>query len=116
MKILINKLILFGKHGVYEQEKEKGQEFEISLKIKLSKNKNNNDSIESTLDYSETIKQVTEIFNGKRYNLIESMAKDICNHILNNDKVKRVWISIKKTKPPINIKLGSVEVQYRLKK
>ena len=115
MKILINKLILFGYHGVYDEEINKGQDFEISLEMKLE-NEINNDLIENTVDYSKIIEEVTEIFNNKRYNLLETLAKDICSRISLHDQVRRVLISIKKIKPPINATIESVEVQHQMKK
>ena len=36
MKVKINRIKLFGYHGVYEQEKTNGQEFHISVEIKIS--------------------------------------------------------------------------------
>ena len=47
MKIKINKLQLFGYHGVYDEEKKNGQDFEISLSVKLKKIKSYNDQIEN---------------------------------------------------------------------
>ena len=115
MKIRINKIKLFGYHGVYEIEKEEGQNFVISIEIKIA-DTDYKDKIENTVDYTGIAGIVKDVFNAKRYSLIETLSVDISNKIMENSDIKSTKISIKKTSPPIDIDLDSVEVEYRSKR
>ncbi len=115
MKIRINKIKLFGYHGVYKIEKEKGQNFIISVEIKIV-DTDYKDKIENTVDYMGIVDIVKDVFSAKRYNLIETLSVDISNKIMENSDIKSTRISIKKTSPPINMDLDSVEVEYRNKR
>ena len=113
MKIKINKIKLFGYHGLYEIEKKKGQEFVISAEIELMNKNNYKDDIDSTVDYTDIIHKIKNVFNSNRYSLIEILSIDISNKIMENQAIKSVIISIKKISPPIDIDLESVEVEHR---
>ena len=81
MKIRINKIKLFGYHGVYKIEKEKGQNFIISVEIKIV-DTDYKDKIENTVDYMGIVDIVKDVFSAKRYNLIETLSVDISNKII----------------------------------
>ena len=116
MKIKINKIKLFGYHGLYEIEKKKGQEFMISAEIGLMNKNNYRDDIENTVDYTNIIDKIKNVFNANRYSLIETLSIDISNKIMEDQAIKSVIISIKKTSPPIDVDLESVEVEHRNKR
>lgn len=111
MKIKINKLKLFGYHGVYDEEKKNGQEFSISIIVTQGK-KPENDNISNAIDYSLLINNVKEIFESKRYNLIESLAVDISKKIMLDKRILSTLVSVKKENPPIDAEIDSVEVLY----
>ena len=113
MKIKINAIKLFGYHGLYDIEKENGQNFIIDIVVETSYQDKCHDSIENTIDYVEITNQVKATFNKNRYNLIEALAVDISGAIMKNKKVEATRVSIKKTSPPIELDLESVEVEYR---
>ena len=110
MRINLNNISLFGYHGLYEKEINDGQDFKIDISIKLRKRKNITDDIEDSVDYANIATIVEMVFNKRRYNLIESLASDIADEVLLNSMIKSVIISIKKTNPPIDIDVESVEV------
>ena len=116
MKIKLNKIKLFGYHGVYEKEISDGQEFLISISLKVSNKYARSDELDQTIDYSEILKKIKMIFNQKRYNLIESLAKDISREILSDKRIKSVLISIKKPNAPLDIELESTEVVLKEKR
>jgi len=109
MKIKINKLKLFGYHGVYDEEKKDGQDFQISLTITL-KSKPVDDDIRSAVDYSLIVEDVKETFESKRYNLIESLAMDISDRLMLDQRIKSVSVSVEKINPPIDAELNSIQV------
>jgi dihydroneopterin aldolase len=110
MKIKINYRILFGHHGVYEEEKKNGQNFEISLSCKLSGH-SSEDSIDQTVDYSAVMNTARDVFNKKNYNLIESLADDISSRVLLDfEMLTKVTVSIKKPNAPIDYNLNRLKV------
>ena len=113
MKIKLNRIKLFGYHGLYEIEKEEGQEFIISTNIELMNRSNYKDDIDNTTDYVDIIDKIKNVFNASRYNLMETLLIDISNRIMEDEEIKSVIISIKKTSPPTNVDLDSVEIEYR---
>ena len=114
MKVKINRIKLFGYHGVYEEEKANGQEFHISVEMKI--NSKYSDDITSTVDYSVIIQNIKEVFNKKRYNLIESLAIAISDKIMKDSRIKSTIISVKKPTPPIDADIDSVEGVYKGKR
>ena len=116
MKININKIKLFGYHGVYEKEKKEGQNFEISISVKLEKLKKIKDEIDCTVDYTEIIDKAITIFNSKRYNLMESLLSDMLHEILSINNIRYASASIRKTNPPVNCELESIEVKQKRKR
>ncbi len=105
MKIKLDKIKLFGYHGVYESENDNGQFFNISITLKLDIDlKTINDDIKNTLDYSQLYKIVKNQFYKTKYNLLESLIVNIKDSILNSDQfstnkytIKNLKVSISKT-------------------
>ena len=115
MKIKINKLQLFGHHGIYDKEKSDGQDFEIDISAKVSRPKARNDKLESTVDYTEIMSKAVSVFNSKRYNLLETLIDDMFLAILSDKHIKSAEISIKKINPPIDLKFESIEIKDKRK-
>ena len=61
MKIKLNKIKLFGYHGVYEKETSDGQEFLISVSLKVSNKYACSDELDQTIDYSKILKKIKKL-------------------------------------------------------
>ena len=109
MKIKINKLSLFGYHGLLDKEKNEGQDFIVNISAEI-KNYPEMDYTEEYTDYRRIMEKIVQVFNSKRYNLIETLANDIANKILSDKNIRFVEISIQKPNAPINHTFESVEV------
>ena len=112
MKIKINKMKLFGYHGLYDVEKENGQNFVVNIVVESASQDKCGDNIEDMIDYVKIAEQAKVIFYQSRYNLIETLAIDITEQIMKNSKVDSVTVSIKKVSPPIDLDIESIEVEY----
>ncbi|MBI45804.1 MAG: dihydroneopterin aldolase [Candidatus Marinimicrobia bacterium] len=115
-KIKISNLEIFGFHGVYHHEKEKGQYFYLDIDYSLKKNIDLiNDSIDNTVDYIEFISTIIDLFNKKRYSLIEVLAKDIVQKIVSIYDVGYIKLVIRKKiiLDNNNIDFISVEVEKK---
>ena len=115
MKIKVNKLRLFGHHGIYDKEKNDGQDFEINITVKIKRPKTKNDELESTVDYTEIMNKVVSVFNSRRYNLLEALMDDMLLAILSDNHIKTAEISIKKINPPIDLEFESIEIKDKRK-
>ena len=114
-KVKLKSIKLYGRHGVLEEEKEKGQDFLIDIKFTFNKS-NDTDEIEDTVDYSRVYSVAKNIFEAKRYNLLETLVKDIANKIMAEmPKISTVKVSASKEKPPIGGDIAQVSVSIKEK-
>ena len=105
MKYIIEDIKLFGYHGVYEEEKLNGQYFYIKLSYSVNDlDVFMNDTIEDVVDYISIKNVIKEVFESNRYNLLETLIKNISVSIKDNfSEVSNIKISISK-----KIKDGSI--------
>lgn len=109
-KVQINKIELFGYHGVLEDEKENGQNFVIDITYTFNKT-DISDDISSTVDYSKICDIAKESFFIKNYDLLENLSHDIASSILNSyESIEEVILTVTKSNPPMNTPASSVSV------
>lgn len=114
-EIRINNAKFYAYHGVLDYEKQYGNEFEVDIEMKcdLSLLKNS-DELTNTVDYLSVYNFVKNIFNEKKYNLIETLSQNVCSGILENfPEVKSVRVKIRKPNAPLGI-IDSVEIINKL--
>jgi len=98
-KVFLEKLILFGKHGVSEQERANSQEFILDVSAEVDTEKAaSSDNIADTANYKDFLEIAREIIEGPSKHLLETLAEDIAKKILENNKVKNISVSIRKPK------------------
>jgi dihydroneopterin aldolase len=85
-----------GIHGHYEHEWSKEQEFDVSLRVGFeSRTAGETDQLTDTIDYDHLKQIIVDGFAEKRF-LIEKLAEDIANKILEDQRAKEVSITIRK--------------------
>jgi len=110
--IRIINLKIPGRHGVYEFEKEKDGLFELDVDLFLDlKSAGKSDDLSKTVNYGEVVEIITEVFNSKDRNLIESVAEDISRELLSKYTINKVIIRIRKPHAPISANFDTVEVE-----
>lgn len=110
-KIKINNIQLFGYHGHGETEKSSGQLFEIDIEVSPVYDTPISDKLDNTVDYTLLYEEVTTIFSERRYNLIEYLANEISNTIINKFNVNTCKVVIRKPNAPIKGDFDSVEIE-----
>ena len=110
MKICINKLRLFGYHGLKKIEKESGQYFDISIDL-ISSNSLNDDKI-PVIDYEEVMIDTENVFSKKRYNLLESLIYDLDKKFKSKYSLSHLKIKITKPSAPLKYDCESVGVEH----
>jgi len=102
---------------VREHEKKDGQIFLFNIIIYIGDaDFAESDKLESTLSYSDVIKEIRRINNNERFDLLETFCQVLAASIARMSKlVKGVDVRIEKPSPPIDEELDSVGAQYYLK-
>ena len=112
--IRIINLKIPARHGVYDFEKEKDGLFELDAELFLDlKSAGKSDDLLETVNYGEAIGIITDVFNAKDRNLIESVAEDISRELLSKYALSRVIIRIRKPHAPILANFDTVEVELK---
>lgn len=109
----LERVILYGKHGVYSEENKLGQRFIISVEIHLDLSAaGQTDRLEQTINYSEVYSILKKIVQGEPRALIETVAEHIAKALLDAyDKIIAVKISVTKPHPPVDIHFDGVTVE-----
>ena len=110
---VLNKIKLFGHHGVYKREQSDGQYFYISIKYSVDDKDIKNDNIDEIIDYSNIIDDIKYIFYKKRFNLIENLILHIKKNLKSKYPKINFIIKISKANPKYNIPIDSVDVEHR---
>lgn len=112
-RIKLERLRLFGHHGVFEEERILGAEFEVSLQLKVKAPKEIVTSLHETVNYAEVYKLVKERFDIPTP-LLETLAQQIAAAVQTAfPQAKKIRLQISKLHPPIAGFAGSVSVEYR---
>jgi dihydroneopterin aldolase len=83
-----------GRHGVEDRERESEQPFLYDIELALPEP--SADDVEHTADYREVAALVREVSEGRRFNLIESLAAAVADAILERFPAERVRVRVRK--------------------
>tara|TARA_Y100000996_G_C22063126_1_gene454137 strand:- start:10 stop:372 length:363 start_codon:yes stop_codon:yes gene_type:complete len=111
-KYKIKNIKIFGNHGLYKEEIELGQNFYISLCFSSFYLDIDQDNIKNNIDYVDVIKKVNDIFNSKRYNLLETLSYDMHKELIKDFNFNHLQVSIKKKNPKIENSVKYISVTY----
>lgn len=102
--IELKDLAFYAYHGVLEEEAKLGQRFRVDVSIRLIDGLEfAEDTPECTVNYVDVYATVKEIFEGKRYKLIERAAEAIAIAVLERfDRVLEVTLKVKKPAVPVD--------------
>ncbi|WP_127818931.1 dihydroneopterin aldolase [Microbacterium sp. CPCC 204701] len=110
-EIALTGLRVFGRHGVYEQERRVGQDFVIDLVLRLdTRAAAASDDVADTVHYGELAEQVAQIVGGDPVDLLETLADRVARHVLADDRVGSVRVTVHKPDAPIPLAFADVAV------
>ncbi|MGN0336149.1 MAG: 2-amino-4-hydroxy-6-hydroxymethyldihydropteridine diphosphokinase [Lachnospiraceae bacterium] len=112
-KIKIEKLTVFGNHGVYPEENVLGQKFLVSLVMHTDTRKAGmNDDLECSINYGDVSRYVKQFFEENTFKLIERVAEKLAESLLlRYSLLEKVDVKIEKPWAPIAIPVESVGVE-----
>ena len=77
-RILLEGMVIYGRHGTLPAERELGQPFVVDVELRLDlRPAGLSDDLEKTVDYGEVHRRVREIIEGPPAGLTETVAERI---------------------------------------
>ncbi|MBP2653136.1 MAG: dihydroneopterin aldolase [Firmicutes bacterium] len=109
--ILLQNMMFYGYHGVYEYEREQGQRFYVDVELSLNFGKAvTSDDLEDTLDYVSVYQQVKSIMETRRFKLLEALAENIAQTLLSGNVVQ-VTVRVRKPAVPLPGQLDFIQIE-----
>jgi len=111
--IKLERIQLFGNHGVFAEENKLGQRFYVSLEMKLDlRAAGKNDDLAETVNYAEAYELVKRAVEGEPFKLIEALAETLATRLLDAyAKIHEVTVRVVKPHPPFDIVFDGVTVE-----
>lgn len=109
-RVIIERIVCYGYHGVLLEEQSLGQEFQVSLELGVDLSNHREDRIESVADYRSAVSIVEEVMYGQPCQLLETLAARIADKLLGIDGIIEVTVEVRKPNPPIPGVQGGVSV------
>ncbi|WP_436637678.1 dihydroneopterin aldolase [Microbaculum sp. FT89] len=102
-RIFFRGIVLFGRHGLFEEEERLGQRFEIDLDCQVDLSRpGRSDHFGDTIDYGRVYETVRAIVEDERFKLIEALAERIADSLLASfEQLEAVRVEIRKPSAPI---------------
>lgn len=112
-RIRVEKIRVFGRHGVFPEERERGQDFFVSLELELDlRRAGETDALGETVNYADVVAAVVAVVSGEPVNLIERLAEKIAGTLLRNfPKLARVAVEVHKPGAPLPAPVADVSVR-----
>lgn len=102
-----------GIHGVLPEERIEPQPFEVDISVFGAFAAPRSDLLDGTVDYSMLGTLAVEVIQQRNFNLIESIAEEIADLILDIPGVQEVEVTVKKLSPPVEFTLDHAGVRIR---
>jgi dihydroneopterin aldolase len=94
----LESLEIFGRHGVFEDERRDGRNFLYDISLEVS-DAALSDRLEDAVDYREVAACVQEVSDGKQFQLIEALAGAVADAIVERFPVEHVRVRVRKPDP-----------------
>ena len=95
MKIELHGLEVFGHHGATEVEEREGQLFLFDVYL-WPRQQPEADEIDKTIDYRDVAACVRDVSDGRRVQLLETLATSIADELIARFPVERVRVCVRK--------------------
>ncbi len=113
-RIELRGLTVRGQHGVFEQERSDGQDFVVDITVWIDLvDAAASDDLADTYDYGTLAQRAADIVAGPARNLIETVAGEIAEDVMNDDRVHAVEVTVHKPQAPIRHTFTDVAVVAR---
>lgn len=116
MKISINSAEFYAYHGVKQEERNLGGKYEVDLDMYYNAtNAIINDDVNLALNYEEAFYIIDEIINNDNYHLIETIAREILNLLMEKfPMLQKANVRVRKMNIPIRRIVKYVEAEQSI--
>jgi dihydroneopterin aldolase len=113
-RIELRGLTVRGHHGVFSHERTDGQEFVVDVTVWIDLDRAAaSDHLTDTLDYGALAARVADIVAGPARNLIETVAAEIADDVMGDQRVHAVEVVVHKPQAPIPLAFNDIAVTIR---
>jgi dihydroneopterin aldolase len=113
-RIELRGLTIRGRHGVFDSERADGQNFVVDITVWIDLvDAAASDDLADTYDYGALARRAAEIVAGPARNLIETVAAEIADDVMNDDRVYAAEVTVHKPQAPIRQTFADVAVVAR---
>lgn len=113
-RIELRGLAVRGNHGVFAHERRDGQEFVVDIIVWVDLAvAAGSDTLSDTLDYGVLAQRAAAVVSGPARDLIETVAGEIADDVLTDDRVSAVEVTVHKPHAPIPLAFADVAVVIR---
>lgn len=110
-EITLSGLRVFGRHGVYDEERRDGQDFVIDVTLRVdARRAAASDDVADAVHYGEMAEEIAAIVAGEPVNLLETLAARIAEHVLSHELVDAARVTVHKPDAPIPLTFADVSV------
>ena len=113
-RIELRGLTIRGNHGVFEHERRDGQDFVVDVTVWLDlAAAAASDDLADTVDYGALAQLAADVVSGPPRNLIETVAAEIADAVLADERLHAVEVVVHKPDAPIPLTFSDVAVVAR---
>ena len=103
------------RHGVLESEKQNDQLFRIDVVLTLDiAGAVGDDDLGQTVDYGSLADSISQLVSTESHDLIETLAARIAEHVLDDERIEHVVVTVHKPEAPIDVPFSDVTVTIEL--
>jgi 7,8-dihydroneopterin aldolase/epimerase/oxygenase len=113
-RIELRGLTIRGNHGVFDHERQDGQDFIVDVTVWIDlADAAASDDLADTYDYGVLAQRAAAIVGGEAKNLIETVAAEIAEDVMLDERVHAVEVVVHKPQAPIPLNFADVAVVAR---
>ena len=113
-RIELRGLTVRGRHGVFDDERANGQDFVVDITVWIDlAHAEASDNLADTYDYGVLAERAAVILAGPARNLIETVAGEIAEDVMKDQRVHAVEVTVHKPQAPIPQTFTDVAVVAR---
>lgn len=113
-RIELRGLTVRGNHGVFSYELRDGQDFVVDITVWIDlADAAASDQLADTYDYGVLAQRAADVVGGQARNLIETVAAEIAEDVMTDERVHAVEVVVHKPQAPIPLTFADVAVVAR---
>ncbi|WNG87079.1 dihydroneopterin aldolase [Mycobacterium sp. ITM-2016-00317] len=113
-RIELRGLKVRGNHGVFDHERRDGQDFVVDITVWIDlAAAAASDDLADTLDYGVLAQRAADVVAGPARQLIETVAAEIAEDVMRDERVHAVEVVVHKPSAPIPLQFDDVAVIAR---